>query len=426
MSEPGQKLGEVLRSAREAKAVDVARVERDTKIRARYVEALERGEYRDLPGAVYTKGFLRNYGLYLGLDPEYLIDLYRLETSGGRAERPSVPTPPRPIGRRRRGIVVERNVVVAAILTIVVVGLVAYLGIEFMTFARTPDLRITDPEGNVRSWGETSYTLRGVTARNARVDISGLRENPSVTAGADGSFEVEVGLVPGSNVIAVTAWDPEVSRESETVTRTITVVGPEPSGAPLAQITLDSPAEGATSTGDVAVAGTTSPGATVTLTPTLAAPVVVTFSVVDAATGQPVSALPQGPTPPAPIQVSAGPDGVFSGELALPPGSWQLGLASADGATLTRAVTVTPPAGLRLSLEVGEAASYLELDADDQPQPASGAIAEPGTRLSATAQRDLRILAGNAGGVSITVNGLRFAPLGAQDAVVQWRITRNP
>ncbi|HET8786539.1 MAG TPA: helix-turn-helix domain-containing protein, partial [Candidatus Limnocylindrales bacterium] len=288
MSEPGQKLGEVLRSTREAKAVDVARVERDTKIRARYVEALERGEYRDLPGAVYTKGFLRNYGLYLGLDPEYLIDLYRLETSGGRGERPSVPTPPRPIGRRRRGIVVERNVVVAAILTIVVVGLVAYLGIEFMTFARTPDLRITDPEGNVRSWSETSYTLRGVTARNARVDVSGLRENPSVTAGPDGSFEVEVGLVPGSNVIAVTAWDPEVSRESETVTRTITVVGPEPSGAPLAQITLDSPAEGATSDGNVAFAGSTSPGATLTLTPTLAAPVTATFTVVDAATGQPI------------------------------------------------------------------------------------------------------------------------------------------
>jgi cytoskeletal protein RodZ len=46
VTEPGQKLGEVLRAAREARGVDAARVERDTKIRARYVEALERGEYR--------------------------------------------------------------------------------------------------------------------------------------------------------------------------------------------------------------------------------------------------------------------------------------------------------------------------------------------------------------------------------------------
>ena len=71
----------MLRTAREAKGVDLARVERDTKIRERYLSALEDGDYAELPGAVYTKGFLRNYGAYLGLDTEYLIDLYRLESS---------------------------------------------------------------------------------------------------------------------------------------------------------------------------------------------------------------------------------------------------------------------------------------------------------------------------------------------------------
>src|SRR5512132_2359335 len=69
-----------LTMAREKKGVDLVRAERDTKIRVRYLSALEQGDYRDLPGAVYTKGFLRNYAIYLGLDPEYLIDLYRLET----------------------------------------------------------------------------------------------------------------------------------------------------------------------------------------------------------------------------------------------------------------------------------------------------------------------------------------------------------
>ena len=83
------KLGEVLRTAREGKGVDLARVERDTKIRERYLSALERGDYRDLPGAVYTKGFLRNYGAYLGLDPEYLIDLYRIESAARRRRAPA-------------------------------------------------------------------------------------------------------------------------------------------------------------------------------------------------------------------------------------------------------------------------------------------------------------------------------------------------
>src|SRR6266550_3666920 len=69
----GPSLPERLEAARERKGVDLNRAERDTKIRARYLSALERGEYRELPGAVYTKGFLRNYAVYLGLDPEEIV-----------------------------------------------------------------------------------------------------------------------------------------------------------------------------------------------------------------------------------------------------------------------------------------------------------------------------------------------------------------
>ena len=62
-TEPTPSLPERLYAARERKGVDLYRAERDTKIRARYLGALERGDYKDLPGAVYTKGFLRNYAL---------------------------------------------------------------------------------------------------------------------------------------------------------------------------------------------------------------------------------------------------------------------------------------------------------------------------------------------------------------------------
>ena len=73
----GLSLPERLYAARERKGVDLYRAERDTKIRARYLAALERGEYGELPGDVYTKGFLRNYALYLGLDPEEVVGQYR-------------------------------------------------------------------------------------------------------------------------------------------------------------------------------------------------------------------------------------------------------------------------------------------------------------------------------------------------------------
>ena len=244
------KLGTVLRTAREARFIDLARVERDTKIRVRYLSALERGDYRDLPGSVYTRGFLRNYGLYLGLDPEYLIDLYRLE-SGTGVERPSMPASRRPMAARQgRSLVVSSGAIAAAILTILVVALVVYVAGELVIFGGTPDLRITDPATDVLAWEGDAYTIRGITEPNATITTDGLRQNPGATADADGAFSVRVGLLPGANVITLRANDPLTGRFSAEVRRTITVVpatsptpSPLPSLAPSAGSTGAAPSQ---------------------------------------------------------------------------------------------------------------------------------------------------------------------------------------
>ena len=218
------KLGEVLRTAREAKFIDLVRVERDTKIRVHYLAALERGDYLELPAAVYTRGFLRNYGLYLGLDPEYLVDLYRLE-SGSAIDRPMSAIRPRPVTERTgRPLVVSSGAVVAAILSVLVLAFVVYMVGEFVTFARTPDLRISDPAGDVAGFTGTEYTLRGETEPNSTIATAGLRQNPTATADARGTFSVTVQLVPGVNVVTLVASDPLTGRDSAAVRRTITVV----------------------------------------------------------------------------------------------------------------------------------------------------------------------------------------------------------
>ena len=174
--EAQNKLGEVLRTAREARDVDLARVERDTKIRARYLQALEDGDYAELPGAVYTKGFLRNYGAYLGLDTEYLVDLYRLESSQPTSEKPTVPTPPRPISTRRsRPLVVTPGAIMAALLTVGVAIFIIYIALELVTFARTPDLEIT-------AAGRQRDRLRPAGVhdhRRHRAELAGHRRRPA-------------------------------------------------------------------------------------------------------------------------------------------------------------------------------------------------------------------------------------------------------
>lgn len=70
--------GQILRDAREQKGWDMAKAEDVTKIRVRYLEALEEETYTILPGSTYVKGFLRTYAKHLGLDPEELVSLYKL------------------------------------------------------------------------------------------------------------------------------------------------------------------------------------------------------------------------------------------------------------------------------------------------------------------------------------------------------------
>lgn len=69
-------LGVILRDARELKGLTVTEVQEQTRISARYLEAMEQGDYHVLPTPVHVRGFLRNYARFLDLDPEPLLERY--------------------------------------------------------------------------------------------------------------------------------------------------------------------------------------------------------------------------------------------------------------------------------------------------------------------------------------------------------------
>ncbi|RUM88310.1 MAG: hypothetical protein DSZ24_04030 [Thermodesulfatator sp.] len=69
-------IGEYLRKTREAQGKTLAEIAEETKINPRYLEALEREAWGELPAEVFTQGYLRAYALALGLDPEKLLERY--------------------------------------------------------------------------------------------------------------------------------------------------------------------------------------------------------------------------------------------------------------------------------------------------------------------------------------------------------------
>jgi cytoskeleton protein RodZ len=100
-------IGTTLREARMRARIDVSEIEAQTKIRAKYLRALENEEWDLLPGPTFVKSFLRTYAQALGLDEKELVEEYKLNherpSEGERAEigqPPPVAGRP-PIGRRR-------------------------------------------------------------------------------------------------------------------------------------------------------------------------------------------------------------------------------------------------------------------------------------------------------------------------------------
>jgi cytoskeleton protein RodZ len=95
-------IGETLREARMRERIDVSEIEAKTKIRAKYLRALENEEWDLLPGPTFVKSFLRTYATALGLDGKALVEEYRLNY-----ERPS--EPPEPIVSSPRKVRVPRG-----------------------------------------------------------------------------------------------------------------------------------------------------------------------------------------------------------------------------------------------------------------------------------------------------------------------------
>ncbi len=148
-------IGPALREARERRGLAFGDVEADTAIRTRYIRALEEEQFHVLPGATYTKGFLRAYAEYLGLDGQLFIDEFNSRHHDARApqEQPIASQPrSRPHQRRQRR---ESNLVMIVLAAIVAVSALVLLATTFPN-ATAPYPNTTTPTGGTSTPTTTS------------------------------------------------------------------------------------------------------------------------------------------------------------------------------------------------------------------------------------------------------------------------------
>jgi cytoskeleton protein RodZ len=121
------RIGSDLRRARTRREIELSEVEAATRIRSRFLRAIEREEWDVLPGGVYTRGFIRTYANFLGLDGDRLADDYRHEVEDVR--RPEAAAAPIPPSKRNAGLRASPLPLVLAVGGVILVAVVAILAI---------------------------------------------------------------------------------------------------------------------------------------------------------------------------------------------------------------------------------------------------------------------------------------------------------
>jgi cytoskeletal protein RodZ len=367
-------VGDRLRDARELRGLDLYRVERDTKIRHKFLEALEAGEYAELPGDVYARGFLRNYASYLGLDADEIVDEWRTE-SGPQAGGTSLLAAPQPIVLPRRGLFLQTSHFILIGVVVVVATIGIYFGYQLTRWLSYPTLKVTSPvaQSTTVPSGSTTYTLTGVATSGTTIIISwNGQEIATVLSDDSGKWSYQAVLRPGSNEFDVTAENLDTNHTSQTSRIIILVPVPTPT-APTPVVAFESPAADASiADGNVTVTGTTTATSSVTLTTTYLGPPPAPGATLPPFT--PPTAVPSGapasaaspalgtsaspgtsaapgasPAPtnpgPGPISVGTDADGAFTFAFTLDPGTWSITLTGTDGkghtsAPVTRRVVV--------------------------------------------------------------------------------------
>ncbi len=131
-------IGNSLQETRLRQGFDFPELEHATKIRAKYLRALEDERFELLPSHTYVKGFLRSYAEYLGLDGQLYVDEYNSRYVTGEEDAP-LSTRRVPAARRRRRDRRESNVVLLALTSI---GLVTALVIAAWQFGNPEQERV--------------------------------------------------------------------------------------------------------------------------------------------------------------------------------------------------------------------------------------------------------------------------------------------
>lgn len=141
--------GEELKRERELRDISLREVSESTKISLRYLEALERNDFKSLPGGVFNRGFVRAYSQFIGVDPDTMVDAYIQQAT---AFPVATPSPPRRGGERRGAG--GKHLWVWAVVGALALAAATYFGWTYVEGSRNSPVPTSQPAAADESGGK--------------------------------------------------------------------------------------------------------------------------------------------------------------------------------------------------------------------------------------------------------------------------------
>jgi len=204
-------VGSILRDTRQKKGIALEDVEKATRIRRKFLEAIEKDDYALIPSSAYAKGFVKNYSEFLGLDSTTILAFFRRQSEDGSKQN-LLP---------KKSIIPEESFFrltpfrfVTFLFGVCSILFLSYFIFQYLQLQKSPMIVIENPKQDA-ILDDRKVDVLGKTSPDATVTVNGV----SVLVRSDGNFFDQVSLDPGVNTITITA----TSRfgKSTTVTRKV-------------------------------------------------------------------------------------------------------------------------------------------------------------------------------------------------------------
>lgn len=217
-----QSIGDKLKRARTRQKLSVAEAEEATKIRAKFILALESDSWDQIPSKVYGRGYLEAYAEYLKLPVEQMMKQYDSARAMYSRHTPElVELAPATQQPRLKFLLTPRFFVVS--MTIVLaLAFAGVVGFQLHRFTAAPFLELDTAEAKEVGSSQLevytdSFTVRGRTIVGASVTINGQ----PVPVSGDGSFQYEIPMQRGVNAVVVKAEKTPGIETGRTLTVTV-------------------------------------------------------------------------------------------------------------------------------------------------------------------------------------------------------------